>query len=74
MMSDNSEEDRDLRNECARVIKAITPHVKSAESSLILESSYTLAHMNIKTKEDMILCVRLTVCGFEVGWSRSDAV
>lgn len=61
-----SSEDRDLRNECQRVIDEIITHVKSATKSNVLESSYSVVHMNITTKEDIVLCVRLTVRGFEV--------
>ena len=59
-------EDRDLRHECDRVISEITPHVSRAERSQVLESSFTVSHMNICTKDEVRLCVRLTVRGFEV--------
>ena len=65
-MCDDSEDDHDLRHEGEQVLKEIAPHVKAAESSAYLESSYTVTHLNIKTKEDAALCVRLTVRGYEV--------
>lgn len=59
-------EDYDLRNECSRIITEIQPHVSSAEVSKTLEYTYSVAHMNLVTKEDIKMCVRLTARGFEV--------
>lgn len=60
-------DERDLRNECSKVVIEIKPHVSFAQQSETLEASFSIAHINIRTKEDLVMCVRLTVRGFEVG-------
>lgn len=59
-------DDRDLRTEAAHLVKEIQCHVSVAKVSELLESSFSVVHMNIKTKDNILMCVRLTVRGFDV--------
>ncbi|XP_067946479.1 GSK3-beta interaction protein-like [Watersipora subatra] len=65
-------EDGDLQIEGARVLIEIAPFVKVAQQSQVLESSPTITYLNITTKENIVMCIRLTICGYEVVGDQFD--
>lgn len=60
-------EDPDILKEATKVVTEIQPLVSDANISPVLQSGPTRAYINLKTKEDIVLCIQLTAAeGYKV--------
>ena len=59
-------EEQILRVEAQEAVKEIAFAVKEVNLSKTLECTEEIVYMNVLTKENQPLCIRLTVKGFQV--------